>query len=380
MHWSGSGASVAIGPLTPIATALEFMKKLLLGCLLSVSLCAVVYWLTRVPASPEPGPGYLDMHVHTGCMGFGDNECFVSDDIRNSFKFKFYLRAFDTNEQELIKHGDDIVIAKLSEKIAASRWVDQAVVLALDGVIDPNGQVDRARTQVYTPSDYVRDATAGYDNLLYGASINPYRTDALIRLEAAKADGAVLLKWIPCIMDIDPADPRLEPFYRKLVELDLPLLSHAGQERSFATSVDELCDPVRLRLPLDLGVTVIAAHIATTGNNHGVANFERLLPMFTEYPNLYTDISSLTQVNKLGYLNTALLQESLTERMVFGSDWPLQMFPLVSPWYQGDALSVGEVKHILRIDNQWDRDVMLKKFMGVPEEVFERSRTLLLDE
>ncbi len=54
-----------------------------------------------------------------------------------------------------------------------------------------------------------------------------------------------------------------------------------------------------LELPLSLGVTVIAAHIASTGKNNGKGKFERLLPLFQRFEYLYTDISSLTQINKL---------------------------------------------------------------------------------
>jgi len=67
-------------------------------------------------------------------------------------------------------------------------------------------------------------------------------------------------------MDIDPADPRLIPFYKKLVELKLPLLSHTGKEKSFSRSDEEWGDPEKLRLPLSLGVTVVAAHIASSEN------------------------------------------------------------------------------------------------------------------
>jgi hypothetical protein len=101
-------------------------------------------------------------------------------------------------------------------------------------------------------------------------------------------------------MYIDPADSRIIPFYKKMVELDLALLSHAGQKRSFAHARDELGDPKRLVLPLSLGVTVSAAHITSTCENEGEEGFLRLLPMFERYPNLYAGISSLTQINKLG--------------------------------------------------------------------------------
>ena len=93
----------------------------------------------------------------------------------------------------------------------------------------------------------------------YSKRINPNRKDAIERLRAARRDGAVLVKWIPSIMNIDPADPRHLPFYRVMAELGIPLLTHTGMEKAFANARDELADPLRLSLPLEQGVTVIAA-------------------------------------------------------------------------------------------------------------------------
>lgn len=354
------------------------MKRLFILVLVLALGITVTYWLIPAAAPDESNGGYIDMHVHVGCIGAGDSGCYLSPLLSEGYKYPFYLRAFDTNSEELDEKGDPIVVEKLSQKIAASRQVGKAVVLAMDGVIGADGKLDYEQTQVYVPNEYVARQSAAYDNLLFGASVNPNRPDALQRLEKAKSDGAVLVKWIPAIMAIDPADPGLTDFYRKLVELDLALLSHAGQERSFAHADDKLGDPLRLELPLSLGVTVIAAHIATTGENDGQDNFERIMPLFAKYPNLYTDISSLTQINKLGFLARALENPKLVERMVYGTDWPLQFFPLVSPWYQIKHVSLKELKGIQRLGNQWDRDVALKRAMGVPDEVFERSARLLL--
>ena len=85
-------------------------------------------------------------------------------------------------------------------------------------------------------------------------------------------------------MYIDPGDERIVPFYERMIALDLPLLTHAGNERSFAHANDDYGDPLRLRLPLEVGVTVIAAHVATTGSIDGERNFDRLLPLFIEFP------------------------------------------------------------------------------------------------
>ncbi|MCP4090576.1 MAG: amidohydrolase family protein, partial [Gammaproteobacteria bacterium] len=153
--------------------------------------------------------------------------------------------------------------------------------------------------------------------------------------------------------------------------------SHTGMEKSFANARDELADPKRLKLPLAHGVTVIAAHIATTGESEGEDNFNRILPMIQENPNLYVDISSLTQINKRNYLARALKENGIMEKMIYGTDWPLQFFPLISPWYHSNHISFKDAYHIGGIKNQWDRDVALKVRLGVPDEVFLRSGLLL---
>lgn len=91
----------------------------------------------------------------------------------------------------------------------------------------------------------------------------------------------------------------------------------------------------------------------------------------------YTDISSLTQINKLGYLVRALKNPHVTGRMLYGSDWPLQFFPLVSPWYHIRHIGIRRAWRVSRIDNPWDRDIKLKEALGVPDSTFERRPGLI---
>ncbi len=324
-----------------------------------------------------PQRGYIDMHVHAAGLGYGDSGAFIGSDLRDSWKFGIYLRAFDVTEDELAAHGDRVLLEKLSENIAASQFVEKAVILAMDGVVDGQGELDVEKTQFYVPNAYLFEELARFDNLLVGASINPLRHDSMDRLERVVAQGAVLIKWIPNIMHINPGDERIKPFYRRMAELCMPLLTHTGAEASFGDADDSLGDPLRLELPLSMGVSVIAAHIATTGHIDGEAQFDRFLRMFEQYPNLYADISSLTQVNKLGYLRRALETPMLVPRLIYGSDWPLQFFPLVSPYYLLDNISLGEANTVRRMANVWDRDVAAKKYAGVPDDVFERFPTIL---
>ena len=332
--------------------------------------------LCLVAGTATATEGYLDMHVHTAGIGAGGSGAFVGDEMRGNLRFRFYLRAFEVTEEELEAQGDGLLIERISTEVAESEQVARAVVLAMDGVVT-DGELDREATQFYVPSEFVAAEVKRYDNLCYGASVNPHRHDALARLEQAKTQGALLVKWIPNIMGIDPADSAIEPFYRKLVELDLPLLSHAGKEQAFADAKDEYGDPRRLELPLSLGVTVIAAHIATTGESDGEDNFERILPMFDEYPNLYSEISSLTQVNKLNYLKRALDVPGLDERLLYGTDYPLQFFPLVSSVWHVGHIGVATARLVGSIPNRWDRDVALKRALGTPRHVFARSAELL---
>lgn len=327
-------------------------------------------------ATPE-AEGFVDLHAHAAGIGAGGSGVFIGRAMRDSFRFPIYLRAFGVSRNELEERGDAVVIDRIAAHVAASERVERAVVLALDGVVDTEGNLDREATQVYVPNDFVARETARHPQLCFGASVNPYRHDALERLARVRDAGAVLVKWIPNIMGIDPADEGIRPFYERLMALDLPLLTHAGKERSFASAVDTWGDPLRLELPLAIGVTVIAAHIATTGENAGQHNFDRILPLFDRYPNLYADISSLTQVNKLGHLARALKVPSLSERLVYGTDWPLQFFPLVSPYYHLHRIGFAEARSAAALDNAWDRDVAVKEALHVPQHVFARGAELL---
>lgn len=329
------------------------------------------------PSAALPPPPLIDLHVHTAGIGAGGSGCFVSKDLETSWKFGLYLKAFNATRESLQKNGDAWLLEKIAAQVEDSTSVDQAVVLALDGVVDAQGRLDPAATEVHVPNEFLARELARYPNLLFGASINPNRHDALERLDTCAAQGAVLVKWIPSVMHIDPADERLIPFYERLKHHRLPLLTHTGQERSFTHAQDDLCDPERLRLPLRLGVTVIAAHIASTGTIDGERHTDRLARMMAEYPNLHSEISSLTQANKPGYLGEALTRPEFDGRLCYGSDFPLINTALVSPWLFAHRLTPAQMHRIDRVTHAWDRDIALKQALGVPPEVFSRTAQLL---
>ena len=321
----------------------------------------------------------LDMHCHVAGIGAGGSGAFLSEKIRNSWKFRIYLRAFGVTRKEIEQHGDALVVQRISEQLKNSKQVGAALLLALDGVIDQAGKLNTKHTEVFIPNAFLAAEVAKYDNLYFGASINPYRHDAIERLEGAKKQGALLIKWLPAIQQIEPSEKKLIPFYEKLAELDLPLLSHAGDEHAFTSANNSLGDPQKLKLPLQVGVTVIVAHAATTGKSLGEDNMQRLLPMFAQYPRLYTDISSLTQANKLRFLPRLLAAKLDSSRILFGTDFPLITTGISSPLFSLFRLPVKTILRLLKIKKPWDQDLQLKRSFGVPAAVFANANNLLVE-
>ncbi len=320
-------------------------------------------------------PAIIDIHCHTAGIGAGASGCFVSSAMRSNFRFKFFLKTFGVSEQELQKQGDRLVLKSLSQLLGESRHVSAAVVLAMDGVVDTHGKLDEVATEIYIPNEFLARECRNYPNLLFGASINPHRPDALDRLDRVAEEGAVLMKWLPSIQGIKPDDVRLKPFYRRLQELRLPLLTHTGNEESFTRADNSLADPLRLTCALDEGVTVIAAHCASNGRNNGQANLDRLLSLFKMYPNLYSDISGLTQANRLGHLSKVLRHVEIHDRLLYGSDMPIINSFITSPWWH--ACSIPNVRRIAAIQSPWDRDVELKRALGVSDKILANSSQLI---
>lgn len=327
----------------------------------------------QCPANNE----VIDIHCHAAGIGAGQSGCHVSGRLSRNWRYRQYLNAFGVTEAELEEFGDGLIIRRLSERLTASYFVDSAVVLALDCSVDRDGHENLSRTELYVPNEFVRKETSGYPNLHYGASVHPYRKDAIERLHRAASQEAVLIKWLPSVQHIDPADKGLLPFYRCLRDLGLPLLTHTGDEHSFTTSENALSDPDRLSLPLDCGVTVIAAHVATNGTNGGQNNFERLLPLFPRYPNLFSDISSLTQLNKIGHLQRVLKYKHIHQRLIYGTDMPILNTAAVSPIYFIHSLGLKKTMELYGFKNPWDRDLKLKEALGVPQHIFAKGSAIL---
>ncbi len=334
----------------------------------------------RLPRSLETGQtprkSFIDMHVHVAGIGTGETGCFVSERFRNSFFFLIDMWAAGVPHWRIEEAGDQLYVQKLLETVRESRTTARAVILALDGVYDAQGRLDREQTTLYVPNDYVLRLAREHGEFLPGVSIHPARRDAIEELDRVAEAGAVLVKWLPNTQRIDPAERRFLPFYRRLAHHRMPLLCHTGEEYALSAGDQRAGDPKRLLLALEEGVTVIAAHCGSLGEEGGRTYLEDFFGLLDRYSNLFGDISALTQINRRHTLSR-LLDEEVMARLLHGSDYPLPFFPLASPLYFMGRISFSLSLRIQRIGNVLDRDVATKRGLGVPESIFTKAEEVL---
>ena len=237
---------------------------------------------------------------------------------------------------------DASVVDRLLNQCEAMPAGFRAMLFAFDWARDDAGNPVQERSTFFVPDAYAADLAQRHrDHFVWAASVHPYAPDARDRLDAAKARGARAVKWLPSAQNIDPASKRCDRFYDKLVELKLPLISHAGDERAVQGHGEHLGNPLLLRRPLDAGVQVVVAHCASLGMGRDldrggelVANFElfgRLMDEPRPRANLRGDISAVTQGNRMDVVEVLLARRDWHPRLVNGSDYPLPgILPLVS--------------------------------------------------
>lgn len=303
----------------------------------------------------------IDCHVHLAALPEARNGCYISPHMLKSPLFRFLLWKHglspDNPSQANQKYVDDLLT-----ELRASRRVRQAVLLGMDGVYDQAGRLLQDQTHFLISNDYVLEtARAHPEDFLPGVSINPQRRDAVDEVHRCADAGAALVKVLPNAQQFNPAEMKYKAFYRALAERKLPFLSHVGYEFSLIGKDQSVGDPSRLRIALDEGVTVIAAHACS----YGLMLYERFLPVLLDfskrYPNFYADISALTLPNRFRMLLHLRRHPEIHDRLLFGTDYPLSVMH-VAAWGRLGFRALGQ---IMRTRNRFDRQYAVCKSLGV---------------
>ena len=309
----------------------------------------------------QPKKSLIDIHVHLAGLPDGRNGCFISKKMQNAplFRFVAWRLGLSLNKPD---EANRIYVERLIRAIDQSVVLHKAVCLGMDGVYGPDGRLNESATEFLISNDYVLDTVAGHPrHLLAGVSINPARRDALDEVTRCAERGAFLVKVLPNTQQFNPAEERFRPFYRALAQKKIPFLSHVGYEFSLMGKDQSVGDPARLRLALDEGVTVIAAHGASQGLFFQEPHWKTLNEFVRRYPHFYWDASALTLPNRVGMMMRLRHSPENLDRMLFGTDYPLPVFAF-PPLLAGKP---GGFVRALRIPNPFDRQAHVMTELGM---------------
>ena len=288
----------------------------------------------------------IDNHVHVAGPGDSHSGLYWHERFNDG---KGFVLLKIIKGWGLRKITDKLMVNALLKHTRSSKKVDRMVVLALDNVYDPDGtyrgpdqtNTGDIKTSLYTANQFVKDLCGqpGNSNLLFGLSVHPFRNDAIAQLETYERD-AVLCKWLPSSQmirfdsEVENVQTRLEGFYKKLADVNLPLLLHVGREDSIPSAGGDEYQtynhPRYIEKALDMGVTVILAHC-------GCSYFDEpertdvipdVLALFKKMEDenkpwkLYADISAVYSPFRKEKILDEVFRNIKPDYLIYGSDWP----------------------------------------------------------
>ena len=307
----------------------------------------------------------IDVHTHICALGRGG---MTSEKLIRSPAFRFMRWRLG------IRGERSTWPAQLEQAMLGTidaSGLDKAVILAFDAVYREDGTRDDANTHLFVENDYVAELAARHPKVLFGASIHPYRRDAVEELERCLKMGAVLVKWLPLTQIMNPADPRCFPFYDALAHYRIPLLCHTGGEQTLTAPDRTVRDPARLLPALQRGVTVVAAHCGTRSLWWEESYLETFCQMAKEHDRLYGDTAAITLPTRNYCLERILSDAQVRSKLVHGSDWPVIAWPPVR--------NLGPLRswRLLREGNWMKRDILIKKQLRFDEAYWHRAAGIL---
>jgi predicted TIM-barrel fold metal-dependent hydrolase len=315
----------------------------------------------------------IDGHVHFVGDGSNGSGCWLRRNLGDRL-FEPLVKSQAGIFRSSQKLGvDQAYEEKLIELINDSS-LDAVLLLAMDYPYDQEGNCRKAEAKFYVPNDHVLGLAEKYPQMIPACSIHPARRDAIEELERCAGMGAKVLKLLPNCHDVDCSDHRYRAFWKKLAQLDLPFLAHTGGEFSVPVLNASFADPRTLRLPLECGVRVIAAHGAGKSGLWDPDYTRELLKMINEFPNLFTDNSALASPNRWRTI-PALLDPKVQARVIHGSDFPIPSGGF-GPW-MGGLLKTGDYIKSTKIKNPLERDVFIKQAVGFEESTLSRLADLI---
>lgn len=339
---------------------------------------------TAVPFGAPPAFDFEQPAISGGLSSY------LAPRMRNRITFRFAMQMMGLSASrspaELDEQFESYALAH-----AAAPGVDRVVALAFDlyhrsdGAPAPAAQhTGEQATDLFVSNSYVFDLCRRHPGrFLFGASIHPYRANALEALEAVAQAGAVLIKWLPITQNIDAEDARTVRFLHRCAEIGMPVLAHYGGERTLTAMHPEFADPQPLfrtlgRLARDGSrPTVIVAHAAVGSNypvrfaGYGRDVLDALTGPLADAP-VFVDTSAATLPFRAHWLKRMAGHSRMRRKLLFGSDFPVPASPLPLLLGRGDEWQrFKESKSVV------ERNCIAQRAAGVDDACFQRTWEVL---
>jgi hypothetical protein len=196
----------------------------------------------------------FDYHTHLFGPGKGccESGCMIPPEDDRDLKMQTVSTVFmKCAGVKSLETGDEDFVKMLRRLVHGKH-----ILLAFDKHYKEDGSCDLKATTLHTPNSWVEKICNDFpDVFIPSISVHPYRKDALEELEKGFRRGVKLIKWLPNSMGIDPLHALCIPFFEKVKEYDMVILSHAGEERAVEShpEAQELGNPLRMRRALNMG-------------------------------------------------------------------------------------------------------------------------------
>ena len=329
--------------------------------------------ISDFPDRNDHDPMRLDMHVHMVGNGGDGSGGWLRLGRWHGWLASFMVKQLGLPANSL--QGDlEARYAEILRQFVRDSSLDAVVLLAHERVHEADGTPRADLGSMFVPNDVVLGLAKQHPEFLAGVAIHPARPDALDELDRCVAEGAVLMKCLPNCQNIAISDVRFRPFWQRMADYRLPLLAHTGGEHTVPVINAAFADPKLLRLPLQCGVTVIAAHCGTSSGVFDRDYFADWVKMLGEFPNLYGDISAMVSLNRCSHLRDCLGDE-IAPRILHGSDFPVPV--LGHRLRLQGVLDQQSFRRIQKLQNPLECDWQFKQALGFTDEIATRITGLL---
>jgi len=300
---------------------------------------------------------------------------------------KFFGKKFGLNSKELIKNPYKEYVRTIVDNTHESKYIDKIVLFGVDERVDDNGDTIHKDITVCASNEDLLDVyLENKDVIVPFFSINPIRPDALDLIDKYHSLGFKGAKFLQNYWGVDTREERYVPYFKKLAELNIPLIVHIGSESSIHSV--KSCESIEmLDAPLKYGVTVIAAHMALSYETLGIfkalskkeKNFNddyfTLLDMLEKHDNLYADISAILTPVRAKVLPHLSKQTQIHDKLLFGTDFPVPFLDVLNT----HNLSFKRRFEISKINNPGDRYIStLLEYFDENNPIWTNHRKILL--